>query len=59
MAALRGSKKMRIPIPRSLRRWLGQMPPPQKLRAKLRFVATGTAGGRDVVKKTAQLRVHH
>ena len=55
----RGLKKMRIPIPRGLRNWLRRMPPPQKLQAKLRFEAIGTAGGQDAVKKTVQLRVPH
>jgi hypothetical protein len=52
-----GSRKMRIPIPRGMRRWLRRMPPPKRLRAKLRFTAIGTAGGRDVVKKKVRLRV--
>jgi hypothetical protein len=56
-----GSKKMRIPIARGMRIWLRQMPPPERLRAKLTFTAIGIAGGRDVVKKTVRLRVprHH
>jgi hypothetical protein len=29
------------------------------LRAKLRFIALGTAGGRDVVQKNVRLRVRH
>ena len=54
-----GKKKMKIPIPRGMRNWLRQMSPPKQLRAKLRFTAVGTAGGRDVVKKQARLRVRH
>lgn len=54
-----GSKTMRIPIPRGLRKWLRRMPPPKRLKAKLRFTAVGTAGGRDVVKKKVRLRVRH
>jgi hypothetical protein len=54
-----GSKEMRIPIPRGLRKWIRQMPAPKRLTAKLRFVAIGTAGGRDVVKKKVRLRVGH
>ena len=54
-----GAKRMRIPIPRGLRKWLRRMPPPKRLRAKLTFVAVGTAGGREVVKKKVRLRVRH
>jgi hypothetical protein len=54
-----GSTRMRIPIPRSMRKWLQRMPPPKRLRARLRFIAIGTAGGRDVVKKKVRLRVRH
>lgn len=54
-----GAKKLRIPIPRGLRNWLRRMPPPQRLKAKLRFTAIGTAGGRDVVRKKVRLRVRH
>lgn len=46
-----GAKKMRIPIPRGMRNWLRRMSPPKGLRAQLRFFATGTAGGRDLVRK--------
>ncbi len=52
-----GSKQMRIPIPRGMRKWLRRMPAPKRLKAKLRFIAVGTAGGRDVVKKKVRLRV--
>jgi hypothetical protein len=45
-----GAKKMRIPIPRGMHDWLRRMLPPKGLRAKLRFSATGTEGGRDLVK---------
>jgi spore coat-associated protein N len=54
-----GSKRMRIPIPRGMRDWLRRMPPPKRLKARLTFIATGTAGGRDVVKKKVRLRVRH
>jgi hypothetical protein len=54
-----GSRRMRIPVPRSIRNWLRHMPGPEKLRAKLRFIALGTAGGRDVVQKNVRLRVRH
>jgi hypothetical protein len=52
-----GSKKMRIPIPRGMRKWLRHQPAPKRLKARLRFEAIGTAGGRDVVKKKVRLRV--
>jgi hypothetical protein len=42
-----------------MRNWLLRMPPPKRLKAKLRFVAIGTAGGRDVEKKKVRLRVRH
>jgi hypothetical protein len=48
---------MRIPIPRGMRNWLRRMPPPTRLKARLTFIATGTGGGRDVVKKKVRLRV--
>jgi spore coat-associated protein N len=54
-----GSKKMKIPIPRGMRNWLRRMPPPKQLKARLTFIAIGTAGGRDVVKKKVRLRVRH
>lgn len=46
-----GAKKMLIPIPRGMRNWLRRMPPPKGLQAKLRFSATDTTGGRDLVRK--------
>jgi hypothetical protein len=52
-----GTRKMRIPIPLGMRKWLLQMPPPRRLEAHLNFTATGTASGRDVVKKKVRLRV--
>jgi spore coat-associated protein N len=52
-----GSQKLRIPVPRGMRRWLHRMPPPKRLRARLRFVAIGSAGGRDVVTRQVKLRV--
>lgn len=54
-----GPQKVRIPIPRGLRKWLRRMPPPKRLKAKLTFTAVGTAGGRDVVKKKVRLKVLH
>jgi hypothetical protein len=57
-----GSKRMRIPIPRGMRNWLRQVSTPKRLKARLRFVAVGTTGGRDVVMKKVRLRVrarHH
>jgi hypothetical protein len=32
-------------------------PPPKRVRAKLHFVAVGTQGQRDAVRKTVRLRV--
>ena len=53
-----GTQRLRIPVPRGLRRWLRQAPPPKQLRAKLRLVAVGTQGQRDVVRRTVKLRTH-
>jgi hypothetical protein len=53
-----GAQRLRIPIPRGLRRWLRQAPEPKRLRAKLRFVAVGTQGQRDAVRKTVKRRTY-
>jgi hypothetical protein len=52
-----GAQRMRIPIPRRLRAWLLREPSPERLRAKLRFIAVGTEGGRDVVRKKVRVWV--
>jgi hypothetical protein len=52
-----GAQRLRVPIPRRLRTWLLHEPPPERLRAKLRFIAVGTDGGRDVVRKKLRVRV--
>jgi hypothetical protein len=54
-----GGQRLRIPLPRSLRRWLRQAPSPVRLRARLRFVALGADGQRDAVRKTVRLRARH
>jgi hypothetical protein len=54
-----GRQRLRIPVPRSLRRWLRQQPSPARLRARLRFVAVGTDGQRDAVRRTIRLRARH
>jgi hypothetical protein len=54
--AAAGPQRLRIPIPRKLRAWLRHQPPPRRLRAKLRFTATGSDGQRDVVRKKLRLR---
>ncbi|HEY2055263.1 MAG TPA: hypothetical protein VGH14_15125 [Solirubrobacterales bacterium] len=51
-----GVQQLRIPIPRGLRRWLRQAPPPKRLRAMLTFIAVGVDGQRDVVRKKVRLR---
>jgi hypothetical protein len=51
-----GAQRLRIPIPRRLRRWMRETPGRERLRAKLRFVATGAAGGRSAVHKSVKLR---
>ncbi|HSS34190.1 MAG TPA: hypothetical protein VLL27_13000 [Solirubrobacterales bacterium] len=51
-----GARRLRIPVPRRLRRWLRETPGRERLRAKLRFVAIGTGGERDAVRKTVKLR---
>jgi hypothetical protein len=52
-----GRQRLRIPVPRKLRRWLGAEPAPKRLRAKLRFVAVGTQGQRDAARRNVKLRV--
>lgn len=52
-----GARRLRIPVPRRLRRWLRETPGRERLRAKLRFVAVGTDGERDAVRKKVKLRV--
>jgi hypothetical protein len=52
-----GPQRLRIPIPRGLRRWLRDQPPPKRLRATLRFTAIGIDGQRDVARKAARLRI--
>jgi hypothetical protein len=54
-----GPQRLRIPIPRGLRRWLGQEPGPERLRARLRFLAVGAEGQRDAVRKSVRLRAPH
>jgi len=50
------ARRLRIPVPRSLRRWLQQTPEPARLRAELHLVAVGADGRRDVVHRTMRLR---
>jgi hypothetical protein len=52
-----GPHRVRIPIPAGLRRWLLDTQGRERLRAKLRFLAVGTDGERDVVRKRIRLRV--
>jgi hypothetical protein len=52
-----GPQKLRIPIPRHLRRWLRETEGHKRVRARLRFLAVGVSGERDVVRKTVRLRV--
>jgi hypothetical protein len=52
-----GPQRLRIPVPRKLRRWMRETPARERLRAKLRFLAVGTGGDRDVVRRAVQLRV--
>jgi hypothetical protein len=51
-----GGQRVRIPIPRKLRRFIREDPGRERLRAKLRFIAIGADGQRDVVRKTVKLR---
>jgi hypothetical protein len=50
-----GAQRPRIPIPRGLRHWLQETSGRKRLRANLRFIAVGTDGQRDVVRKTVRL----
>jgi hypothetical protein len=52
-----GPQRLRIPVPRGLRRWMRETPGHERLRAKLRFIAIGTNGERAAVRKTVKLRV--
>jgi hypothetical protein len=52
-----GPQRLRIPVPRKLRSWMRETTGHGRLRAKLRFLAVGTNGERDVVRKTVKLRV--
>ncbi len=52
-----GPRRVRIPIPAGLRRWLLRTPGRERLHARLRFLAVGTDGQRDVVRKRIRLRV--
>jgi hypothetical protein len=51
-----GAQRLRIPIPRKLRRWIRETPGKAHLRAKLRFLAISPEGERDAVRKTLRLR---
>jgi hypothetical protein len=52
-----GAQRLRIPVPRHLRRWLRETEGRKRVRARLRFVAISADGERDVVRKTLRLRV--
>jgi hypothetical protein len=54
-----GGQRVRIPIPRKLRRFIREDPGRERLRANLRFIAIGADGQRDVVRKTVKLRARH
>lgn len=51
-----GGKRLRIRIPHGMRHWLKVTPGRKRVRAKIRVIAVGTDGQRDVVKKTVKLR---
>jgi hypothetical protein len=53
-----GGQRVRIPIPRKVRRFMRETPGRERVRAKLRFIAVGADGQRDVVRKTVKLRAH-
>jgi hypothetical protein len=53
-----GGQRVRIPIPRKVRRFMRETPGRERVRAKLRFIAVGADGQRDTVRKTVKLRVH-
>jgi hypothetical protein len=50
-----GGQRVRIPVPRKLRRFMRENPGRERLRARLRFIAVGADGRRDVVRKTVKL----
>lgn len=50
-----GGQRVRIPIPRKLRRFIHENPGRERLRARLRFIAVGADGQRDVVRKIVKL----
>jgi hypothetical protein len=52
-----GPWRLRIPVPRMLRRWTRETPRHQRLRARLHFLAVGTDGERDVVRRRVRPRV--
>ena len=51
-----GRHRLRVLVPRSPRTWLRHQPGPRRLRANLRFAATGIDGTRDAVHKRVRLR---
>ncbi len=51
-----GPHRVRFRIPSSMRAWTQSTPGHEHLRARLRFIAVGTDGERDVVRKTVRLR---
>jgi hypothetical protein len=50
-----GGQRVRIPVPRKLRRFMHMNPGRERLRARLRFIAIGADGQRAVVRKTVKL----
>lgn len=54
-----GGKRLRLRIPHGMRHWLKVTPGHKRVRARIRVVAVGTDGQRDVVKKTVKLRSRH
>jgi hypothetical protein len=51
-----GTQRLRIAVPRGLRRWIRRGSPPRRLRARLHFVALGADGQRDLVRTNVRLR---
>jgi hypothetical protein len=51
-----GGQRVRIPLPRKLRRFMRENPGRERLRARLRLIAVGVDGQRDAVRKTVKLR---
>jgi hypothetical protein len=49
-------RRLLIPVPRALRDWLRQEDGPKRLTARLRFVAVGSDGRRDVMRRQIRLR---